>query len=131
MKAGVAVLALLAGGTAIAATPDRPVRIGTVADDLDACLSQGEVTGLDPAGDNFLTVRAGPGRDARDIGRLGPGHIVNICEDRSGWLGVVFGPRGRPEEDCGVGSPGPSPRAYDGPCHSGWVSGRYVRVVAG
>jgi len=122
---------LIAATAAVAATPDRPVRIGTAAPDLDACLSQGAVTGLDPEGDNFLTVRAGPGRDARDIGRLGPGHLVNICEERNGWLGIVFGPAGRPDEDCGVGSPVPRPRRYEGPCHSGWVAARYIRVVAG
>jgi len=130
MKA-VLLAALLVGASALAATPDRPVRIGTVAPDLDACLSQGEVTGLNPRGDNYLTVRAGPGRDARDIGRLGPGHIVNVCEERGEWLGIVFGPAGRPEEDCGVGSNIPRPRAYDGPCHSGWVAARYIRIVAG
>jgi len=123
-------LASAVAAAAIAAGPDRPVRIGTAAADLDACLSQSEVSGLNPRGDNYLTVRAGPGRDARDIGRLGPGHIVNVCEQRNGWLGVVFGPAGR-QEDCGVGSPVPRPRAYDGPCHSGWVAARYVRVVAG
>jgi Bacterial SH3 domain len=127
-----ALAALLALATAASpATPDRPVRIGAAGPDLDACLSQSEVTGLNPRGDNFLTVRAGPGRDARDIGWLGPGHIVTICEEHEGWLGIVFGPAGRVDEDCGVGSPVPSPRAYDGPCHSGWVAARYVRVVAG
>ena len=132
MKRALLTLTLgLVAAAAAAATPDRPVRIGTVAPDLDACLSQGEVTGLDAQGDNYLTVRAGPGRDARDIGRLGPGHIVDVCEESGGWLGVVFGPAGRPEEDCGVGSPMPRPRRYDGPCHSGWVAKRYIRIVAG
>ena len=107
------------------------MRIGTAAADLDACLSQGEVTGLNPRGDNYLTVRAGPGRDARDIGRLGPGHVVNVCEERNGWLGIVFGPAGSLGEDCGVGSAIPRPRPYDGPCHSGWVAARYIRIVAG
>lgn len=122
---------LLITGAAPPATPPRAVRIGMVATDLDACLSQGEVAGLDSNGDNFLTVRAGPGRDARDIGRLRPGHVVNVCESANGWLGIVFGPAGRADEDCGVGSPVPRPQAYDGPCHSGWVAARYVRVVAG
>ena len=130
MKRALLALGLL-GAAAAAATPDRPVRIGTVAPDLDACLSQGEVTGLNPAGDNYLTVRAGPGRDARDIGRLGPGHVVNVCEDRGEWLGIVFGSSRDPGEDCGVGRPVERPRRYDGPCHSGWVAKRYIRIVAG
>lgn len=132
MKGPAAFAAALALATsAAAATPDRPVRIGTAASDLDACLSQGEVTGLNPNGDNFLTVRAGPGRNARDIGRLRPGHLVNVCEEANGWLGIVFGPARSLEEDCGVGSPVPRPSRYEGPCHSGWVSARYVRIVAG
>lgn len=129
--APIAAALLIATTAAPAATPDRPVRIGTAAPDLDACLSQGEVVGLNPDGDNFLTVRAGPGRDARDIGRLGPGHVVNVCQSANGWLGIVYGPAGRLDEDCGVGSPVRRPRDYRGPCLSGWVSARYIRVVAG
>ncbi len=113
------------------ATPDRPVRIGTAAPDLDACLSQGEVAGLDPKGDNYLTVRAGPGRDARPLDRLGPGRPVNVCEALGGWLGIVYGAGSRLDEDCGTGSPVPRPRPYAGPCRSGWVAARYVRIVAG
>lgn len=133
MKARVpaAVLGLVSAAAALAATPDRPVRIGTEAADLDACLSQGEVAGLDPQGDNYLTVRAGPGRDSRPLDRLGPGRIVNVCERRDSWLGIVYGPASRLDEDCGVGSPVPRPRPYAGRCRSGWVAARYVRIVAG
>jgi hypothetical protein len=120
-----------ASAAALAATPDRPVRIGTAAPDLDACLSQGEVTGLDPRGDNYLIVRAGPGRDAGAADRLGPGRIVNVCEARGGWLGIVYGRSPGFGEDCGTGSPVPRPRLYDGPCRSGWVAARYIRIVAG
>jgi hypothetical protein len=113
------------------ATPDRPVRIGAAAPDLDSCLSQGEVAGLDPKGDNHLTVRAGPGRDARPVDRLGPGDVVSVCETRGVWLGIVYGPSRRLGEDCAVGSPVRRPRPYSGPCRSGWVAARYIRIVAG
>lgn len=132
MRAAI-VVALLpaAAAAAVAATLDRPVRIGTAAPDLDACLSQGEVAGLHPEGDNFLTVRAGPGRDARALDRLGPGRIVNVCETHGSWLGIVYGPSSGLGEDCGTGSPVPRPRPYAGPCRSGWVAARYIRIVAG
>lgn len=126
-----AALLIAVSAAALAATPDRPVRIGTAEPDLDACLSQGEVAGLDPRGDNYLTVRAGPGRDSRALDRLGPGRIVNVCERRGGWLGIVYGTASGLGEDCGTGSPVPHPRRYAGPCRSGWVAARYIRIVAG
>jgi hypothetical protein len=132
-KALPATALLIAATAAFAATPPRAVRIGTAAPDLDACLSQGEVAGLNPRGDNYLTVRRGPGADAGAAGRLGAGHMVNICETSADglWLGIVYTRSPALDRDCGVGSPVPRPRAYRGPCLSGWVAARYIRVVAG
>jgi hypothetical protein len=124
---------LLAATAAPAATPPRAVRIGLAGADLDACLSQGVVHGLNPRGDNYLTVRRGPGADAGAAGRLGAGHMVEICETSADgqWLGIVYSRSPALDRDCGTGSPVPRVRAYRGPCLSGWVAARYVRVVAG
>lgn len=111
--------------------PERPVMVGGVPD-LDACLSNGQVTGLNPRGDNFLSVRSRPDAKAREIGRLRPGQIVWAC-DESGqgtWTGVVFSPPGR-NLDCRVGTPAPRHQPYRGPCASGWVASRYLTIVAG
>jgi hypothetical protein len=116
---------------ASAATPDRPVRIGLAGDDLDACLSLGEVRGLNPRGDNFLAVRAAPDPRATMKARLGPGRRVNVCEEAGAWLGIVYDPAPGGDRDCGVGSPVSAPRPYRGPCASGWVSARYVTIIAG
>ena len=127
-------LAALAGASLATAPPgERAVRVGLAGNDLDACLSDGEVTGLNPRGDNFLAVRAAPDAGARLLHRLRPRHRVHVCEEAAGgaWLGIVYSPPGRPARDCGVGSPVQNPRPYRGPCVSGWVSARYVTIVAG
>jgi len=130
--ATLAALAALAAAAAHAAAPDRPVRIGLAGPDLDACLSVGEVTGLNPRGDNFLAVRAAPSTGAPMLARLRKGHRVQVCEEAAGgWLGIVYDRDPGGERDCGTGSPVPRPRAYRGPCASGWVSARYVTIIAG
>ncbi len=72
------ILPLLVLALAAAASPDRPekpVMVGGIAD-LDACLSNGQVTGLNPRGDGFLSVRSRPAATARELGRLRSGQIV-------------------------------------------------------
>jgi hypothetical protein len=63
--------AIVAGSvSAESARIDAAIMIGGE-EDLDACSSTGEVTGLDPSGDGFLSVRSGPGgRPYREIDRL-------------------------------------------------------------
>lgn len=67
-----------------------------------ACNSRGEVTGLNVEGDNFLSVRTGPGTGFSEIDRIFNGDTVNICGRQGRWLRVDYG-RGK-----------------------GWVSGKYV-----
>ena len=105
-----------------------PVRVGGEAD-LDACGGLGEVSGLDPAGDAFLSVRAGPGRRYAERDRLGEGRRIWLCDERGPWIGVVYGPSDA--TDCQVSSPVPDQRAYGGPCRSGWVHQRFVALLAG
>jgi hypothetical protein len=130
---GVLALALLVTGVAASAQQtERVPRIGLAGDDLDACLSVGEVTALNPRGDNFLTVRAEPRATARAKDRLGPGRWVWLCDEAGEWLGVVYSANpGEKPGDCGVGMPAARVRPYDGPCRSGWVHSHYVEVVAG
>jgi hypothetical protein len=125
-----AALLLLVG--AAPATSPRPVMVGGAGPDLDACLSTGEVTGLNPGGDNFLAVRAAPSASAPMLARLGPRHPVWICDEAAGgWAGILYQPNPRGELECGVGSPVPRVQPYRGPCRSGWVASRYITVVAG
>jgi len=139
MRRGMAVAALVAFGAGMVALSaaaraqpgHRPVRIGLGGGDFDACQVYAEVRGLNPRGDNFLSVRAAPSAGARELGRLGPGQRIWMCEIETvpGWTGIVYGPGG--SQMCNVGSPVPRPRAYRGSCRSGWVSSRYIRAIAG
>ena len=68
----------------------------------DACCRFGKVRGLDPNGDNFLSVRTGPGTSYDEIDRIYNGDGVSICTQQGKWLRVKYG-NGR-----------------------GWVYGKYV-----
>ena len=114
-------LAALSGATLAA----EPVRYGGEAT-LDACAGSGWVSGLNPRGDNYLSVRAAPTTRGRELARLGPGTDVIICDERGRWLGIVYG-----GGDCGTSSPVAQRQPYPGPCASGWVFDKYVTPGAG
>ena len=124
--------ALVAGALSLAApqpaaAQDRPIVLGGN-DEFDACNSAGVVSGLDPRGDGFLSLRGGPGTQYREPRRLPAGARLIICHDQGEWLAVVV-PTG--SGGCGVTTPWPRRRAYSGPCPSGWVHRRWVTVTAG
>lgn len=114
----------------MAREPVVPVQFGAIAE-LDACGSQGEVRGLNPKGDNFLAVREGPGTDYAKIDEIHEGQWIILCEEaeKGAWFGIVYDPTGK--LDCGTGSPIPEKRVYDGPCKSGWVSSKFITMLAG
>lgn len=109
----------------------QPVRYGIDGPDLDSCTGTGEVTGLKASGDGFLSVRAAPDVAAKELARLKNGQSVSFCDSAKGesWIGIVYDPTGT--ADCGTGSPIAATKPYDGPCKSGWVSAKYVNLIAG
>ena len=111
----------------------RPVQVGQDGPEFDACGSTGRPRGLNPKGDNFLSVKAAPSLRARRTDRLVPSSSFYICGTTAGgaWTAIVFAPGGRLSAGCGVATPVVSPRPYRGPCRSGWVSSEYVHLVAG
>lgn len=124
-----ATLAMICAGTAVQAqTLDVPVMIGG-SKEMDACFGNGVVTGLDPKGDNFLSVRSGPGgKPYREVDRLHTNDEVIICDQRGPWMAVVYG-----RNDCWKITMSPLARRqpYPGPCRAGWIHKNYVRVTAG
>jgi len=121
-------LALVCAPLAAAAQQSRVPVIAGQDPGYDACGTVGVVRGLDPKGDGFLAVRAGPGSDYAMLDKVYNGTLVNICDQRGSWLGVVYS---HETMDCGVGTPWPRAGAYSGPCLSGWVFKKYVGDTAG
>ncbi len=108
----------------------RPVYYGGELE-MDACSAVAEVAGLNPRGDGFLSVRSGPGRDFQKTDMLYNGDTVYLCDGEGEWLGVVYGSPEAPVSSCAVASPKSARQPYDGPCPSGWVHSRWVRLTAG
>ena len=113
-------------GTGPMAGEDVPIVIGGDPE-VPAC-AWAEVRGLDPQGDGFLAVRQGPGVGYEMTDQLYNGDQVFVCDDRGGWFAIVYPGDG---PDCGVGTPWPEAAFYSGPCSYGWVSAKWVTIVAG
>ncbi len=69
---------------------------------------QAYVTGLDPTGDNFLSLRTGPGTRYREIVRMGMNTPLTILGRNGSWLNVALS---------------------DG--RTGWAYGKYISTVPG
>lgn len=109
---------------------DVPVII-TASTDGEACGS-GEIVGLDPRGDGFLSVRSGPaGAPYTEIDRLYNGDQVYICGTKGPWRAVVYMPGRVLSASCGVSKPWSTDQAYTGPCRSGGIHTRYLKPTAG
>jgi hypothetical protein len=109
--------------------PDAPIIIGGE-QGSDACGSSGEIIGLDPNGDGFLSVRSGPGGSQfKEIDRLYNGNKVYICANNGPWLGAIYNDRRDLDQSCGVSKPWQTRQPYTGPCRYGWVHSKYVRVA--
>lgn len=107
-----------------------PVMVGGE-ENLDACTGLGIVFGLNPQGDNFLAVRSGKNSRYALVDKLYESQQVFICQTSvdGKWLGVVYSHN--KNDDCGVNSPINPAQVYSGKCKSGWVYGRWIKIVAG
>ena len=106
---------------------DVPIIIGGAVS-AAACPGGGDVVGLDPRGDNFLSVRSGPGgSEYRELDRIHTGQRLKICDMNGPWFAVVYD-RDRDTESCDVDRPWTVRQAYAGRCRQGWVHSRYVDV---
>jgi len=118
----------LAFGTGLSAQSAKPVMVGGEVE-FDACGATGIVVGLDPQGDNFLAVRAGPGSKYKTIDKISGGQSYSDCDRHGKWVGIVYS--NDPQVDCGVGTPIATRQPYSGPCKSGWVFRKYTKLIAG
>lgn len=99
-----------------------------------------QISGLKKGGDGFVSVRAGPSTKAEEIGRLTEGSfVIAAFEPKRGtsvkFIGVIYDLDNRSEtpmmERCGLPEGPPYfDGTYQGPCKSGWVAERFVKVLA-
>ena len=107
---------------------DRPVILK--AKPFDACMSTGVVTGLNPNGDNYLSVLGGPSGEYREKDRLGTDDEVWICGQVGRWLAIIY-PRNTDFSNCGVNVAVRRNQRYSGPCEQGWVHESYIKIISG
>ncbi|HYJ83998.1 MAG TPA: hypothetical protein VEW26_14290 [Allosphingosinicella sp.] len=109
----------------------RPVRIGELGANFQACGAAGTTRNLKPG--EALPVSSAPFDNAGETGRVASRARFFICTrslDQK-WFGIVFDEDGALAERCGVSEPVTRRRDYDGPCGSGWVQSAFVKVIAG
>jgi hypothetical protein len=88
----------------------------------------GEVIGLDPNGDNFLSVRSGPGgQPYHEIDRLFSAEEVHVCGEKAPWLAIAYSPARRAGDRCDLAAT-EMRRASAGACQYGWVHSRYIKL---
>ena len=108
---------------------DVPIVIGGAVS-AAACPGGGDVVGLDPQGDNFLSVRSGPGgREYRELDKIHSGQHVKLCDMDGPWFGIVYDPEWF-SGFCDVDRAWTVRQTYSGPCRQGWVYSRYVDATA-
>lgn len=108
----------------------RPVNYGADPE-MDACGSLAEVYNLSDGPDGFLAVKEGPNLKATRLDKILKGQKLWVCEvsQNGQWFGIVY--PSTPTQECGVTSAIPKKKAYTGPCKSGWVSKKYINIIAG
>lgn len=98
-----------------------------------------EIVGLRKGGDGFVSVRAAPSTKAAEMGRLGPGQrIIAVLQDNwnaASFVGVIYVPDSKADtplmDACRLPEAPPYfDGTYTGPCRTGWVARRFVRVLA-
>ena len=120
----------------------RPVVVQSITDNGQKIAPGGataQITGLKKGGDGFVSVRAAPSVKADDLDRLTQDTFVIVALardwDAADFVGVIYSPNGQAEsplmERCGLPEAPPYfDGLYTGPCKSGWVSKRFVKVLA-
>lgn len=100
-------------------------------ENMDVCPSLARVVNLSKGPDGFLAVKNAPNLKAVRVDKIYNGQNVFICQESADgkWYGIVYSNVQKLE--CGVTSPIEKKKEYDGPCKSGWVSKKYIKIFAG
>jgi hypothetical protein len=114
---------------------DIPVGIEIWNEDEQGCDAQ-IVRGISRHGDGFIAVRSGPGVHYKMIDKLKRnGFIVTACDRKGKWMGIIYGGKNcRKDYEKYMEDKRTANRysraPYTGPCKSGWVFDRYLKLYA-
>ena len=137
----------MASASSAQAVPDQPVILVPMIDGgraIAPTASVAQIVGLKKGGDGFVSVRGAPSPKGNERDRLTLGHYVLAAHPFDDWKKATFisviyvdekgGPDGGLEVVCGIENPPPpaatAKKVYTGPCKSGWVHKRFVKVLA-
>jgi hypothetical protein len=93
----------------------------------------GVVHNLDPKGDGFLAVKAGPGLQYERIDKLYNDRQVIICGDKGPWYAIVYTKTHQRDamRYCNVEeSRRKKDFPYTGPCRSGWAHQQWIKQIS-
>ena len=108
--------------------PRVPVLVGGSEGD-EGCAGTATVTIREGS---ILNLRSGPSTADPVLAQLPLGQVVSICQrGPGGWAGVVVHGSTVGARDCAMSDAGSQPKPYAGPCNSGWVAKRFLRIMAG
>jgi len=124
-------VATAAGGQEAGIRPQVPVIIEHLPGGYAPC-AYGVVHNLDPKGDGFLAVKAGPGLHYERIDKLSDGKQVIICGDKGAWHAIVYTKtrQGDAMRYCNVEESRRKTLPYTGPCRSGWAHQRWIKQIS-
>jgi hypothetical protein len=92
-----------------------------------AACGKGVVIDLDPHGDGFLAVKAGPGLHFARLDKLYNGEQIYLCMEAGDWYGIVYT---NETQDCNLDREWPLTQPYTGPCRSGWAHRRWIKSIS-
>lgn len=123
-----AAAAMVMPAPAAAQLPRFPVPLNAN-EGYGAC-STAQVVNLTGRRAAFVSVRSGPSRRQRELGRLPFGRDVYACVRHGNWLGILYERRPGERRCAYVLEPQRATTNYRGPCGSGWVHYNYLGGVA-
>ena len=108
-----------------------PIKVGGDGPDMDACGTYAEVVEFDASGEDVPYVHDSPSAATKARDKLSAGQGVKVCATQDDFSGIVYAGEGQSLTDCNTDSPLATEQNYTGPCRSGWVDNRFLKMTAG
>jgi hypothetical protein len=115
------------------ARSEQKVRVGELGPNFPACYAMARFRDRVVEEGQPVPVRAAPSDQAEESGRIAADGQFFICtrSHDQRWFAVVWHDIDGASRSCGVSTPLPARRDYQGPCESGWIPSALVRLESG